>query len=137
MDSFNVEPEQVEGFLTEDNYTTDISKYRGDPKYDRDSLASRLKKSDIHTKDKYQTADRKRREATFARGDSEADPDKIDYGNQTMMRKSFDAQKKKIKEQGTELEIYQQQTLKLGEEVEYLQKRMLTTQKEHLEIINE
>jgi hypothetical protein len=137
MDSFNVEPEQVEGFLTEDNYTTDISKYRGDPKYDRDSLASRLKKSGVHTKDQYQTADRKRREATFARGDENTDADKIDFGNQTMMRKSFDAQKKKIKEQGAELEIYTGQTAKLEEEVEYLQGRMLVNQREHLDIINE
>ena len=137
MDSFNVEPEQAEGFLTEDNYTTDISKYRGDPKYDRENLTARLKTSQVQTKDKYKTADRKRREATFARGDEDADPDKIDYGNQTMMRKSFEAQKKKIKELTEELGGYKSQTIKLGEDVEYLQERMLKNQKEHLDIINE
>jgi len=80
---------------------------------------------------------RERREANYAKGDVNADPDKIDYSDQKMVRKAIEAKAKKIKEQATEIDIFNRENDSLKTEVEDLQGRLMTSQTQSTKIIND
>ena len=120
----------------ETKYVT-VDKKIGDPNYTGESQGEKLDKKSHDTKDTTDTSNFSTREANFAKGDANADPDKIDYSDQKMMKRVFEAKSKKIKEQTAEIDIFDKENESLKAEVEYLTRRLIASQTQSTLIIND